>query len=57
MSKVSEELVKNIAFRIDTELVNEFRSVVKESGYSQTFLIQKAMKNIIKELNDAKYHC
>ena len=45
-----QEKLKSIAFKIDPKLVNEFKDEVKKSGYSQTFLIQKAMKRIIKEL-------
>ena len=49
-----QEKLKSIALKIDHKLVNEFREEVKKSGYSQTFLIQKAMKRIIKELKNEK---
>ncbi len=49
-----QEKLKSIAFKIDPKLVNEFRDEVKKSGYSQTFLIQKAMKRIVEELKNDK---
>jgi len=44
------ENLKPIAFRIDESLVKKFREVVKKSGYKQSFLISKAMKDIIKKI-------
>lgn len=49
-----QEKLKSISFKICPKLVSEFRDEVKKSGYSQTFLIQKAMKRIIKELKNEK---
>ena len=51
---MSNKNVKSIAFKVDVDLVNEFRTVVKKSGFSQTFLIQQAMKKIIEELKNGK---
>ena len=51
---MNNKKVKSIAFKIDVDLVNEFRSVVKESGFSQTYLIQQAMKKIIEDLKNGK---
>ena len=45
---------KMVTYRLDKKLVDEFRKVVKESGYKQTFLIEKAIKEIIKELKNEK---
>ena len=42
--------LKPIAFRIDEDLVKEFREIVKKSGYKQSFLMGVAMKEIIKKL-------
>jgi len=51
---MSTKEIKSIAFKIDVALVNEFRKTVKQSGFSQTYLIQQAMKKIIEELKDGK---
>lgn len=51
---MSDKKVKSIAFRIDVNLVNEFRETVKDSGFSQTYLIKKAMKKIIEDLKNEK---
>jgi metal-responsive CopG/Arc/MetJ family transcriptional regulator len=44
--------LKPIAFRVDEKLVDEFREVVKKSGYKQSYLISEAMKRIIKRLKE-----
>ena len=44
--------LKPIAFRVDEKLVDEFREVVKKSGYKQSYLISEAMKSIIKRLKE-----
>jgi len=51
---MKEKKVKSIAFRIDVGLVDEFREIVKKSGFSQTYLIQKAMRKIIEDLDNEK---
>ena len=44
--------LKPIAFRINEKLVDEFREVVKKSGYKQSYLISESMKKIIKRLKE-----
>jgi hypothetical protein len=51
---MNDKKVKSIAFRIDVDLVNEFRETVKDSGFSQTYLIQQAMRKIIEDLKNGK---
>jgi hypothetical protein len=45
---------KMVTYRLDKKLVDEFRAIVKNSGYKQTFLIEKAMKKIIEDLKNEK---
>jgi metal-responsive CopG/Arc/MetJ family transcriptional regulator len=44
--------LKPIAFRVDKNLIDEFRDIVKKSGYKQSYLISEAMKRIIKRLKE-----
>jgi len=54
MDKEQKKITKMVTYRLNSELVDEFRAVVKKSGYKQVYLIEKAMKEIIKELKSEK---
>ena len=51
---MKEKKMKPIAFRIDESLIQEFRDVVKKSGYKQSHLVTEALKRIIEELKNEK---
>lgn len=48
------ELHTRITFHVDKDIALDFRKAVKESGYTQTHLIQKAMSQITRDLKKKK---
>ena len=48
-----EELGK-MTLSIPKSLMYDFRTTVKKSGYTQTFLLSRIMKEIIKELKEGE---
>jgi len=51
--KVTKKLPKSkVSYRLDSELLTEFRSLTKKYGYSQTNLLEEALKSIIKTIKE-----
>lgn len=49
------ELHTRVSFHIEKDVALKFRNAVKNSGYTQTFLIKKAMLEIIKSLEKKEH--
>jgi len=47
---MNKKILKPFAFRLDEELIREFRMLVKQTGYKTGFLMERAIKQVIKEL-------
>jgi hypothetical protein len=45
---------KTITFRLDKELINEFRKLCKEADLKQVTIIENAMKKAILEIKELK---
>lgn len=45
---------KSIAFRIDADVIDEFRALAKELGVNQALTMQEVLINMIKEMKDKK---
>jgi len=51
--KVTKKLPKSkVSYRLDTELLTEFRALTKKHGYSQTNLLEEALKSIINTIKE-----
>jgi len=43
-----------MTFELPKDLIKKFRKTVKESGYTQKFLVSKIMREIVRELEEIK---
>jgi len=42
--------IKQLAFKLDAEIVDKFKDLSHKTGYKQVYLIDKALREIIKTL-------
>ena len=52
--KKAQKKNKSIAFRIDSDVVDEFRALAKENGINQALTIENVLVDIIKEMKEKK---
>lgn len=50
LTKQEKRAYKTITFRLDEELIKEFRELCKAHDYKQVLIIETAMKKAIEEL-------
>jgi len=53
-NRTTKKNLKNITFRVDSELIEEFRTLTKELSVKQTMIITNAMKKAIEEMKELK---
>jgi len=51
---VRRKKIKQVVYRIDEDIVNRFREVCKQNGFKQVAIIENAMREVIKEVENEK---
>jgi len=52
IKKTQKPTKKTVTFRVDSELLKEFKTLTKKHGYTQVLIIENAMQKAIQELRE-----
>jgi len=52
LKKQVKQTKKTVTYRVDRDLLEEFKSLTKKYGYMQITVIENAMREAVKELKE-----